>query len=344
MSKVRELDETLALVEKMCTTDQIKDLLRKRKGDDGVRITAENKERLVLKNLREAVETNAIKIDEVFDLLRASEESGDQHIFFYKPAKHIAEALTFDKVAENLWGAHWKKKIEDYPTVKLIPDKYTISDFRPVGASKPKDWILKIYGQKLISVATGATETRADGSVWKQFKPEPLRIVMMARWNYPDLLEIRVQRNESRKRIEEWHKEVWKFLEPAIAKSTCGEWPLRKLMAKLIVQQDRHTKIYTFRDASVIDKTGVHANFQAESDQGNLFASAETKKAVKSYMESDSDCNGLTVTWLENPNAAPLKDIRTLLGVREANEVIVPAHCLAGDLDYVTDQFRFFSK
>jgi hypothetical protein len=50
MSKVKELDEALVLVEEICTSDQIKDLLRKRKGDDNIRLTAENKETLVAKN------------------------------------------------------------------------------------------------------------------------------------------------------------------------------------------------------------------------------------------------------------------------------------------------------
>src|SRR5579859_1923946 len=344
MSTVKELDEALVLVEQICTSDQIKELLRKRKGDDNIWVSAENKETLVSKNLREAVETKVIQIGEIFDLIRASEESGNQHIFYYRPPKKIAEALSLENVGKNIWGANWKAKIEDFPTLKLKPDDYRISDFRAYGPTKPKDWILKIYGQKMVTFFTGKIEQRADNTFWKEFKDEPLRIIMMARWNSPDLLEIRVQRNESRRRIEEWHKEVWKVLEPALAKTSCDAWALRKLMAKLILQQDKYAKIYSFRDASVVDKTGVHASFQTESDQGNLFASAETKKAVKSYMESESDCSGLTVTWLENSKAAPMKDIRTLLGARESNEVIVPGRCIAGDLDYVTDQFRFFSK
>jgi hypothetical protein len=47
MSKNDELDDALALAEELCTSDQIKDVLRKRKGDENVRISAESKEDLV---------------------------------------------------------------------------------------------------------------------------------------------------------------------------------------------------------------------------------------------------------------------------------------------------------
>jgi hypothetical protein len=65
----RELKDALALVGELCTTDQIKDVLRRRKGEDRVRLTAETKEDLVQRNLREAVEARAVGLDDVFELI-----------------------------------------------------------------------------------------------------------------------------------------------------------------------------------------------------------------------------------------------------------------------------------
>jgi hypothetical protein len=64
----------------------------------------------------------------------------------------------------------------------------------------------------------------------------------------------------------------------------------------------------------------------------------------ESYIKADGDCRDLSVNWLANPNAAPQKEIRTLLGARAPGEMIVSGHCLPGDLDYVTDQLRSFGK
>ena len=76
MAETTELDEALKLVLEMCTVDQIKGVLRARKDDDAVRLTAENKTFLVERNLRDAVVGGAVKLAAVFDLIQNSEENG----------------------------------------------------------------------------------------------------------------------------------------------------------------------------------------------------------------------------------------------------------------------------
>src|ERR1700693_2848061 len=94
---------------------------------------------------------------------------------------------------------------------------------------------------------------------------EALRIVLAARWNHLDRLEIRVQRNESRRRIEEWHKEewhkqVWLMLEPAVVRSQFAEWPLKAPMKRIALEAEKHSKIDEFRDAGVLDR-GIKGSF-----------------------------------------------------------------------------------
>jgi hypothetical protein len=72
MSHVKELDEVFSLVENLCTAEQVRDLLRTRKGNENIRISAEDKETLVRRNLRTAVETKAVEIEKVYDLIRLS--------------------------------------------------------------------------------------------------------------------------------------------------------------------------------------------------------------------------------------------------------------------------------
>jgi hypothetical protein len=342
MSKNDELDDALTLAAELCTSDQIKEVLRRRKGDENVRISAESKEDLVHRNLREAISSKALDVSEVFDLIRLAEENGNQHIFYYRPrTKRVADSLTQESVARQLWGPAWEKRVAQFPTIRLRPNDYLHSDFR-VLATKPKDWILKIYGQKIITKFTGKTEQRGS-SIWREYIEQPLRIVLLARWNSPDLLEIRVQRSESRRRVEEWLNKVWGMLTPALVPGQFDAWELKKTMTRIILEHEMHEKLYTFRDAS-IDDMGVHANFQAYSDEGDLFASQRSIDAIKSYVNSEGECRNLAVTWIANPNAAPQKEIRTLLGARAPGEMIVAGHCLPGDLDYVTDKLRSFGK
>jgi hypothetical protein len=290
MSSHAELDETLSLVEHLCTTEQVKTLLRERKGEKDVRISAESKAELVQRNLKTAVLAGSITLDKVFELIRIAEENGGQHIFYYRPnSRKIAEELSFESVAKQIWGANWDKSLKSFPTIRLKPSDYRISDFRRL-TKKPNDWILKIYGHAVINVATGKTEERGN-SIWREYVDEPLRIVLLARWNSPDLLEIRVQRNESRRRIEEWRKKVWEMLSPAVTEANFVEFNIKYAMKRIILEHNKHDKIYTFRDAA-IDDMGVHANFQAYSDQGDLFASQRSIDAIKAYLEATGDCKG----------------------------------------------------
>jgi hypothetical protein len=346
MTHQKDLDEALSLVEQLCTADQVRGLLRTKKGDDNVRISAEDKEELVRKNLRNAVESKVIEIDKVYGLIQDSEENGNQHIFYYRASQKLAEALTFDHVARQIWGASWNKVVAEFPSIRLKPDDYKISDFRLFSARKPKDWILKIYGQKTIMHPSGETDSDPDGSVWKKFVPENLRIVLSARWNSPDLLEIRVQRNESRKRIEEWYKQVWSMLSPALAKEQCKAWELKAALRNVALEAEQNADIYDFRDVGMVDEANeILGSFEAFSDEGNLFKSQLTREAVKRFLEHGGDLNSLAVRWFSRPTSEPREELRTLLGTKKnLHEMVIAGHCTAGDLDYVTSQLRAFSK
>lgn len=144
MATHKELDEALSLVEHLCTTEQAAALLRKHKGTKNIRITAENKEDLVRRNLRTAIESKAMDIEEVFDLIRSAEENGNQHIFYWRPTNSkLANTITLEHVAEQLWGSNFQKVLGAFPSIRLKPDDYKYSDLRAVSTRKPKDWILE---------------------------------------------------------------------------------------------------------------------------------------------------------------------------------------------------------
>jgi len=345
MANYKELDETLALVYDHATFEQIQALLRTRKGDENVKITAETKEQIVYKNLRDAIDARAIDIEKVFDLIRDSEENGSQHIFYYKRKRSTPlEALAFDSVARQLFGKDWETQLENFPAIKQRPNSYQRSDFRKL-PKRPSDWVLKVYGHTLVTRFTGKTEERQANHFWREYVTEDLRIVLMARWNAPDLLEIRVQRNESRRRIEEWHNRMWEMLGPAVVRRQFEPWELSKGIANLITEQRNNKALYTFRDASVIDKSGVHATFQMYEDQGgDLFASIETRDSIEGYLSAKGDFKGLTVTWEKQKSGTPQKELRVFLAARELHETVVSAHSAREDLDYVTNQLRQFNR
>ncbi|MGA2716712.1 MAG: hypothetical protein ABSG41_26785 [Bryobacteraceae bacterium] len=347
MADYKELEDALGLVGELCTSEQIQSLLRTRKGTDQVRITAESKDDLIGRNLRTAIEARAIPLDAVFNLIREAEENGNQHIFYFRSrTKKLNDAMNREFFGQQLWGANWERHTASFPAIRLKPNDFKYSDLHRPNPRKPRDWLLKIYGDSLITRATGKAERRGDNVVWREFVEEPLRIVLIARWNSPDLLEIRVQRDESRRRIDAWVSQVWQMLKPALVREQFEEWDLSDAMKQLILAQEKNRKVYEFRDASLVDGEGggVHANFNTFSDAGNLFASVSAKRSIQDFMSADSSCNGLTVTWLPDANRTPPKELRTILKAKRANEIVAIGHCTAQDLDHVTEQLRSIRK
>lgn len=337
-------EKLLSLVDALCTIDQVKELLRlaKERNPKQVRITAETRKDLIQRNLRDALDSGGVGPDEVYDLIRDAEESGNQHIFYFRPRlKAVRDSMALETVGEGLWGKGWADK-KKFPTANTPENGYDYADFRSP-ALKPNHWILKVYGQLMYEHYTGK-DFKEDGMVYKEFEPEKLRVVLLARWNPPDLLEMRVQRDESRRRISAWLDKLWSMLGPSIKRSDFDPWNLKTARKRLIEEEDKYTGVYSFRDTRLLDPHSTRASFEANPTSGYLFASIEAKEAIRGLLEAESECTHLSVTWLPGKDGTPSAELRTLLGDREPNEVVIPSHCKSGDVDYVTDKLRFFNR
>jgi hypothetical protein len=342
MPRTEEIEEALALIDELCNIDQIKSVLRKRRDNDKVRLSAENKEQLIKRNLRDGLESGAVPMEDAWDLIRSAEENGAQHIYYYKLKPNLQKFLHPEAVAERLFGSKWQKAVSSFPDLAIKPESYLVSDFRPL-KNKPLDWILKIYGHTTLIKATGNTKPEDDGRFWREYQEVPLRSVLLARWNHPDLLEIRVQSDDSRRRIDDWQGVLWKYLQPALIKDQFTPWKLSKALNKLVIECKKHKILYTFRDAGVLDKQEkVIAHFETVSDQGDLLESQRSIDNLIEYVKEGGTLKGLAITWLSEKTSLE-KDYRTLVGSRQDNEVLFQAKCSAGDIDHVTDQLRRFS-
>jgi len=342
MPQMEEIQEALDLIDQLCNIDQIKSVLRKWREKDSVRLSAENKEQLITRNLREGLQSGDVPLEDAWNMIRSAEENGAQHIYYYKLKPNLQRFLHPDSIAERLFGAKWQKTLSAFPNLTLKPESYLVSDFRPM-ANKPLDWILKIYGHTTLIKATGNTKPEEDGRFWREYQEVPLRSVLLVRWNHPDLLEVRVQSDDSRRRIDEWQAVIWRYLQPALVKDQFIPWKLSKALNKLVIECKKHKDLYMFRDAGVLDKEQkVIAHFETVSDQGDLLESLRSIDNLIDYVREGGTLKGLAVTWLSKKTSLE-KDYRTLVGSRQDNEVLFQAKCSAGDVDHVTDQLRRFS-
>ncbi len=337
-----QLTEDLAkLVNDWCAVEQIAQVLRDAKDtSDEVRVTAPKKEILIEKNLRAAVESGAVSLDKIYNLIREAEENGNQHIFYYRRS---GQPGSLDDVATRLWGAQWQKKM-DLPRADLVENDFIFADLHPWNANlKPHDWVLKIYGHEYIKRYTNVIKKVEGNRFTHEFLEESRRIVIVVRWNNPGILEIRIPQTESKKRVREWLQKAWLMIAPACSPTEFTAWKLTKARGRMIDEQKPNGKVYRLNHTRVEDEKHNVGTFECHDPQGDLFSTQRIVESVQKIIE-DGECKNLRVLWLTGSNPNPSRELHTLIGHNETNEIVIGGYCQSRDVDYVTDQLRHFSK
>jgi hypothetical protein len=339
--------ELFPLLDTFCSGEEISNLLRQYQGVEGIRITASTKETLINVNLRNAIDAKIVPIEKVYDLIREAEENGSQYIFYYRPVG-IPDPPSLDAVGKRLWGQNWQAKMK-FPRVELAEGKFVFSDLRAfLPEKKPLDWVLKIYGHEYTDRATDIVKHISETRYTREFVREERRIVSIVRWNNPGLLEVRVPRlTDSHKQLKSWLGLVWQMIAPAINPNLFVKWDLRKTRGRMITEQKKHQKMYRCNQSRVRDGYQNVASFECNAPQGDLFASEGVVESVKRLIGADEgECTQLRATWLaKEGDIIPSRDVTTLIGhVTDPNEVLFTGQCTSRDVDYVTDQLRFFGK
>jgi hypothetical protein len=338
-----QLTEELAkLVFDWCAVEQIAQVLRDAKDtSEEVRVSAPKKEILIEKNLRAAVEAGAISLDKVYNLIRESEENGNQHIFYYR---RTGPPGSLDDVATHLWGNQWQKKM-NLPRADLVENDFIFADLHPWNAAlKPLDWVLKIYGHEFIDRYTDVIKEIGDNRFSHEFYREARRIVIVVRWNNPGILEVRIPLTESKKRRMQYLQKTWLMIAPACPPTEYAPWKLTKARGRMIAEQKKNEKVYRLNHTRVEDEDHNVGTFECHDPQGHLFAQQRMVDSVKKLIDG-GECTNLRVLWLMGNNPNPSRELHTLIGnQKESNEIVIGGFCQSKDVDYVTDQLRHFSK
>ena len=348
--------DLLKLVEQHCTIDQIKALLRRAKSrlsvektDKGrksknsrqdkdaprAKVSAEDKSALINSNLVDALKTRAIHLSDVYDLLRRGEENGDQHIFYYAMKRDSVSKtrLKIESVGEALLGTNWQAKV---PRAS-VPAEYDVADLR----GSENDWTLKLYGHE---VARRYGEIQIiNGRPYIPVLEEPIRSVLVARWRQPDLLELRVPRNSSWRRVAAWRQRLWDKIEKAgLQPVQFTPWDLSAVRRALIEREHEGDAAYSTRDTRLAnDKYDSRATFEGQAEAYDLFARLEVDDAIRTLLKAGDECVNMSVKWHRVKNSfVPSREIQTVVGGRESNEVVILGQCEPADVDYITKKLR----
>lgn len=167
--------------------------------------------------------------------------------------------------------------------------------------------------------------------------------MLMARWNSPDLLELRVPVDTSRQRIEEWRHYLQETLRVAIPFDRFSPWKLGTVCRRLFDEKEQHADVYSLGDAELEDEFHNVYRIQSYVPDADLFSGIAADSAAKGVLEHNGAHKAQRILWLGQPDRGFATDVSTLIGARYENEVVFSRHQNSRGIDYVTQQLRAFS-
>jgi len=352
------LPDRFELLRQLASNEQMREILRRYKQDTDI---PEAKQQLLIGGNREdllgrleaAVYEDLIPEEEIDDLVRECEENGRQYILYFRPRTKEVAAIAGDGagVANSLFGKGWSSKMnfpryfEDSKAHFEETQKSVWADFRIRPSGKHQDWIAKLYTREK-SLRLEKSETKPDGRVVKTFEPIIERVVWVARWNPPDLLEVRISRCESRTTLSLRVNSVWKHFSKLFDRETDFiEWDVRAIRKRMLAERQKHATIYVPGSVQLTDsqsgKVSVHPNTPEEGTDD----AAERGVAIDAILSHGSSvCDHLVITFLAETSEGQLeRDIRITLGSKYDHEILVPSHATSTAIDYVTNKLRSFA-
>jgi hypothetical protein len=242
-----------------------------------------------------------------------------------------------DYVRRGIYGAH-------EPRFDYKKNGYLTAEVRAWNSRKPADWALKIYGHEIREIATGEVIRESSTRILRVYTPVESRFVLLARWNAPDLLELRVPVADSRLRIEAWKRQLESTLREIVPFDRFKQWGLAEVSRRLFDEKDKHTKLYTLGDAELEDEFHNLYRIQSYVPDTNLFGGLAADSAAKGVLEHNGSHKAQRVLWNKQGDLGFQSDISTMIGARLENEVIFSRHQNSRGIDYVTQQLRSFGK
>jgi hypothetical protein len=347
MAKSSDLnaEKMYSLLAKLCTAEEIHDLLKpakknlpqERKAE--VLISGNKEERIA--NLRRAVDAGLVQRTAIHELIREAEENGRQHIFYYVPkSKKLATELSSPAVvAGGLWGNNWEAKM-DFPQFAILPPNAMWADFRhvKVAGSDYSYWVAKLYDTAVRRELVD-TVRQSETRVVETYDIVTDRVVMLVRWHSYGLLEVRLPQGFSGKQYRQMHKLIWSHLAPVMSQDEFNKWDLATARGALLRDYVKNSHLYKLCGTDA-EKDGYRTRLSPPSEEQTVENSDGQKEIVKVLIKSGANPEEIEVMWRPDGNNVVQDEFHCVVGGDDTNRVYLAKRLSAAEVDYVTNRLK----
>jgi len=352
------IESILELLVEEATLAELQGLLRTIRQEGTAEVRVPRRREDVRDELRKALAGGIITQERLLEALRDAEENGNQHVMYYSPLKGKGKLVADgEAVAEAIFERkNWRDQ-QKFPKLTLIPSTaFTWADFRIGLAGKPHDWVAKFYDRevrhedvpedevrKWIEAQTG---TRMDPT-WNfaVTREVPYRSIVLARWNHPDVLELRVSRRGvvSRTTIALREDAIWTRIEKAVKQSDLTAWDLTPVRNNMMRAEAKGATTFRTSRTNLRTVMGTRAEFHRPTDEEALSADDVALRSIVGLIDKGGGCEANTVNFLADQSGDILEqDLQVIVGAARPNEIVIRSEASAQAVDYVTDQFRAY--
>lgn len=350
MSNSRSTNNLKQVLEDQVSKDDLHDLLKKYKDNNKKEIRLTGNKTELIDDLIPLMNRGIINNIEVHDLIRESEEYGDQYIYFFRVRDQFLNQFLDDveTVKEKAFTkAKRTAKPDEFPRIKKIPKELEWADFRSPNNGVENSWMAKLYDKKtrqkkISDVKIGSKRTVIYNEISS-------RVIYIAEWDGNEMLQYRISRsqfdseigvNGSISKLDSVFKST-----KAIDFKHLERWNLNKAVDYILRNYEKHKKEFKLLHTDLEDSQRGVAKISAFDEAGNLFNSSSRKKAIKAYLSGDGNGTGVVVVFLQSGSKSLLKkDIRVYIGRDEVNQVIINSKLSLEEYNYVRRKIEEFNS
>jgi hypothetical protein len=337
-----ERELVFKLLQENSTVGQVAQYLKGK----GLHYSAGSWDELFDKRVAKALEEKGLTREDLVDLIRLSEEHGNQHVFLYKATDGRATSLIDKNKVESALGRVALSSLMGHPRVLDQPSSPTIVDVRLEADGNRQALVTKVVEcrayQKFV-------DQQSDGDfLIRRYRELRIRAVNLFRLGSDGLLELRIYTHENSSDYNGDVSKMWNLLSFLFSPGHFRELSLGKKKTDFWKNRTSLAKVLRYSDSTLRNTLGTVLTAATGEIQLSLIDDPGASNGLDQFLKYKGGyCDASNIWWLRGGgqlsksefDMVPSRDVHVLLRGK-VNEFVVPAKCSKRDYEYVLDKLR----
>ena len=328
----KERDLLMRLLQESASLGQVRALLK----DRGLPFSAGTWDEMKEKRLAPALKDGRIGDRDLLELIRTTEEHGNQHVFLYKSTPETAAELVGEGRVRDELRRLKKEGLVNAPLLLDRPKEPTLVEVRWEKEKGAPPFAVKTVEERIEREFLG--EERHGTFIDRRYQEQRVRAVNVFKVHADGFLELRVQSHVNTSEYGDDVAAQWALVAPLLLRERFEEVYLTRAKQVLWEQRAALAAIVRHSGARFRNARATVLSAATGGAAAGLSDDADAATSLDLFHGHDAICEAENIWWLQN-GGSPSREIHCILSGRP-NEFAIPAKCSEEDYEYVVQQLR----